>query len=85
MSFVFSFSKFTADFICDKEMKMRDKERANTNDTMEKKAAAFQDTYDKLVQTMTKDKRRQEITDQKLVKLQAQHNALIDDMEVSYI
>jgi hypothetical protein len=52
---------------------------------MEKKAAAFQDTYDKLVHTMTKDKRRQEITDQKLVKLQAQHNALIDDMEVSYI
>jgi hypothetical protein len=66
-------------------MKMRNKERANTNDTMEKKAAAFQETYDTLVQTMTKDKRRQEITEQKLVKLQAQHNALIDDMEVSYI
>ncbi len=62
---------------------MRDKERANTNGTMTKKAAAFQDTYDKLVHTMTKEERRQEITDQRFVKLQAQHNALLEDMEVS--
>ncbi len=62
---------------------MREKEQANTNDTMEKKAAAFQDTYDKLVHTLTKEKRRQESTDQRLVKLQGQHNALMEDMEVS--
>ena len=64
-------------------MKILDEERANTNDTMEKKAAAFQDTYDKLMHTMTKEKRRQESTDQRLVKLQGQDNALIEDMEVS--
>ena len=64
-------------------MKIRDEERANTNDTMEKKAAAFQDTYDKLVYTMTREKRRQEVTDQRLVKLQAQRNFLMEDMEVS--
>ena len=64
-------------------MKILDEERANTNDTMEKKAAAFQDTYDKLVNTMTREKRRHEITNQRLVKLQAQHNFLMEDMEVA--
>jgi hypothetical protein len=32
---------------------------------------------------MTREKRRHEITDQRLVKLQAQHNGLMEDMEVA--
>ncbi len=58
------------------------KEHENTNDIMERKAAAVQKKYEEAVQARTKDKRRQDVSEEKYRNLESKYTALQHDMEV---
>ncbi len=57
-------------------------EHENTNDIMERKAAAAQTKYEEAVQARTKDKRRQDAMEEKYRNLESKYTALQHDMEM---
>jgi hypothetical protein len=65
-----------------KDIKRQKKEHEDTNDIMEKKAAAVQTKYDELVLARAKEKRMHKGSDERYKKLGQKYSALEQDMQV---